>query len=457
MAVASASPSAFTVHFKDLIRWDIKTARAVRFYEEHPSLRPLSEFAEEATEIVRPREKGEHEWPVYGVNNETGVFLSHLQRGKAFNAPYKRIRKDWFFHNPTRANVGSLGRVPDVPEDAITSPEYQVWRIRRGITPDFMELLLRLPFFQKQVEFHRVGAVKERLFVQNLLEIRIPTLPEAQQAAIVAHWRKAQEAVARSRETVAALEAETLSGFFALLGLKPPRARESPKALAVWWKDFFRWSVSYNQAASHAVDLRIGRYQFSMLGDLLLRVQYGTSQKANQAGRGTPVLRINNIKQGSLDLSELKHIALPQKALGSLTLADGDILIIRTSGSRELVGTCAVFHGIERYVFASYLIRLCVDQSKVLPDYTAYFINSPLGRQQVDILSRQIMQNNVNTEELRSLLIPVPPLEVQRQAVDMVKEKSARVAEEREAAEKRKTQTTHEVEAMILGVRPIGR
>jgi hypothetical protein len=52
-----------------------------------------------------------------------------------FNAPYKRIHKDCFFHNPTRSSVGSLGHVPEVPKDAITSPEYQVWKLR-DLGPD---------------------------------------------------------------------------------------------------------------------------------------------------------------------------------------------------------------------------------------------------------------------------------------------------------------------------------
>jgi len=35
------------------------------------------------------------------------------------------------FTIPTRANVGSIGIVGDVPQDAITSPEYQVWETNR--------------------------------------------------------------------------------------------------------------------------------------------------------------------------------------------------------------------------------------------------------------------------------------------------------------------------------------
>jgi hypothetical protein len=163
----------------------LKSARAAAFRLLHPTFRPLGDFIEEATVIVRPMDEPEKLWPVYGVNNRVGVVLSHHQPGKKFNAPYKHIERDWFFHNPTRANVGSLGRVPEVPPDALTSPEYQVWRIRHGLLPDFVEILIRLPFFLDLVECHRVGAVKERLFVENLKEIPIPPLSEAEQRGMV--------------------------------------------------------------------------------------------------------------------------------------------------------------------------------------------------------------------------------------------------------------------------------
>ena len=84
---------AHVVRWKDSHRWDIKSARATLFRLSHPSFRPLGWFVEEATELVRPWDRPEHDWPVYGVNNTHGVFLSHLQKGAKFNAPYKRICK----------------------------------------------------------------------------------------------------------------------------------------------------------------------------------------------------------------------------------------------------------------------------------------------------------------------------------------------------------------------------
>lgn len=443
----------FVLQWRHLARWDLKSARAARFRLQHPTFVPLGKFAEEATELVRPSDAPEKEWPVYGVNNRQGVFLSHNQKGSDFNAPYKRIKRDWFFHNPTRANVGSLGRVPDVPADAITSPEYQVWKLKGQLSPDFVEVLIQTRFFIDLIDFHRVGAVKERLFVQNLLEIPVPEMSPDEQQKIVRSWKEAGRAVAEAEARAAALLREIQSLFFAQLGIPLPNAVALRKCMALPWRDVSRWSVSYNQQVQAGMDLSHGRYPVVTLGSILTMVQYGTSQKANSEGRGTPILRINNIKDGQIDTGDLKHLELTDRELKSLRLEDGDILIIRTSGSRDLVGTCAVFRGTDPFVFASYLIRLRVDQAQADPSYVAWVINSPIGRQQVNAISRQIMQNNINSEEIRSLEIPLPPLDVQRKIMAEVQAGLAEIAQLRTSAKAQADAARAEVERMIIGTR----
>ncbi|MEX1666010.1 hypothetical protein [Zhongshania arctica] len=164
-------------NYENTQQWDVKAGRAAAFITANPDFIRLGDCTEECTETVRPWDAPEEEWPIYGVNNKEGIFLSSMQAGKDFNAPYKKIEKDWFFHNPTRANVGSLGIVPDVQTDAITSPEYQVWRLKGGFLPDFMPLMLRTNYFLALVTFNRVGGVKQRMYYTNLAEIRLPEVP----------------------------------------------------------------------------------------------------------------------------------------------------------------------------------------------------------------------------------------------------------------------------------------
>lgn len=203
---------ALVLSWDKLESWDVKSSRASAFKLANPTFKPFGEYAEEATELARPKLEPEKDWPVYGVNNKEGVFFSDYQKGADFNAPYKRIRKDWFFHNPTRSSVGSLGIVPEVPEDAITSPEYQVWRIRNGLQTGFAAVMITTEYFIKLIQFNRVGAVKQRLYVDNLLSIPIPEIPEEFQREVAEEREKALAAIAEARQKVAkaAIEVEAM-------------------------------------------------------------------------------------------------------------------------------------------------------------------------------------------------------------------------------------------------------
>jgi restriction endonuclease S subunit len=208
----------FVASYSKAQQWDVKAGRSAALRTANPEFVSLGEFTEECTELFRPWEEPEKEWPIYGANNKDSVFLNVYQKGKDFNAPYKRIKKNCFFHNPTRANVGSLGIVPEVPYDAITSPEYQVWRLHSGFLPEFMALMIRTEYFLSLVDFNRVGGVKQRMYYANLAEIRLPRIDlEIQKEyadrrmAILSTISKANESVKKRRAEIEEM----------ILGLRP--------------------------------------------------------------------------------------------------------------------------------------------------------------------------------------------------------------------------------------------
>ena len=147
------------------------------------------------------------------------------------------------------------------------------------------------------------------------------------------------------------------------------------------------------------------------------RVQYGISELATEEKKGLAIIRMNNLQDDGWDFSDLKYIELPPEEAATYRLESGDILFNRTN-SKELVGKCEVFREPGDWVFASYLIRVSVDKTKVLPDFVSALLNTKAGRAQIDRVSRQIVgMSNVNAEELRDLNIPLPPLDVQQKLV----------------------------------------
>lgn len=161
----------------------------------------------------------------------------------------------------------------------------------------------------------------------------------------------------------------------------------------------------------------------ALLGDVISECKYGTSKKANTAGDGIPVLRMGNIQSGKLDTKDLKHIQLPDPEKEKYLLSEGDIVINRTN-SLELVGKSAVFKDLPgEWVYASYLIRLRIDESKALPEYINAVINSRIGRGYVYRTARRaIGMVNINAKEIQRMPLPLPPLEVQKAIVEKINE-----------------------------------
>ena len=454
----SPRSGAIVVSWKDLPRWDFKTARAAAFRLSHPSFRPLGDFIEEATELVRPSEQPDKEWPVFGVTNKDGVVFSHYQKGFDFNAPYKRIKQDWFFHNPTRANVGSLGRVPAVPPDALTSPEYQVWRIQKGLLPEYVEILIQTSFFIELIDFHRVGAVKERLFTWNLMEIPIPVLSESKQLKVISRWQQNRVEIAEAQRRKEMKEAEIPVLILAELGI-PFRSEEKfPKAFSLLWKDLERWNVNYlARITLGAADIRKAKYPLRLLGEIA-QVSYGIQKSpANRPGQNArPYLRVANVQRGELDLSEIKYFEVSSSELEVYRLQRGDLLVCE-GNSADLVGRPAIWNDeIPDCVHQNHILKVRVNPRYALPEFVLeYMQTSPVRNY---FRARAKFTTNlasINSNDLRELQIPLPSLELQRKILQEVKERRREIAREQKNIHCLASVLEEEIEEMILGTRPV--
>lgn len=166
-----------------------------------------------------------------------------------------------------------------------------------------------------------------------------------------------------------------------------------------------------------------GSWTTSQLGTLLTDVRYGTAKKSTYDLKdGTPVLRIPNIMNGRVDTTDLKYGYFEKKELESLSLKEGDLLIIRSNGSLDLVGkTAVVGPEVEGYLFAGYLIRLRVKSNLIDPQFLCFCLSSPDTRQHIELTARSTSGvNNINSEEIRSIEIKLPGIDEQLEIVRRV-------------------------------------
>ena len=162
-----------------------------------------------------------------------------------------------------------------------------------------------------------------------------------------------------------------------------------------------------------------------------LETRYGTSNKCSSKPVGTAVIRIPNVADGLVNLENLKYCPLDDNELTHLALQTGDLLFVRTNGSRDLVGRCAIFESEgngSAYAYASYLIRVRLDQKKALPHYLAFFLNSTHGRIELNKRRRTSAgQFNINSENLKTIAFPAPPIETQRMVIDLLQDRQTQI------------------------------
>ncbi len=158
--------------------------------------------------------------------------------------------------------------------------------------------------------------------------------------------------------------------------------------------------------------------------ELALEFRYGTSKKCGYETKGHPVLRIPNLSGGKITTEDLKFTKLNEREVEDLSLSVGDILMIRSNGSLNLVGRPAlVEEHVKGFCYAGYLVRVRFVPDTVDSRYLIVVLNSKLVRDQIEVPIRSAVGlKNVNSTELGNIRIPLPPLAEQHRIVRKVDE-----------------------------------
>lgn len=167
-----------------------------------------------------------------------------------------------------------------------------------------------------------------------------------------------------------------------------------------------------------------GEWRDVLLGALLNDIRYGTAKKCQYVPRLTPVLRIPNVIDGKISHEDIKYAEFDDSELRRLALSAGDILMIRSNGSLGLVGRTALVSDREAgFLYAGYLIRLRFNQTLIMPAYASLALSNPKLRDAIELVARSTSGvNNINTEEIKSLVIPLPGIEEQQEIVRRVED-----------------------------------
>ena len=117
---------------------------------------------------------------------------------------------------------------------------------------------------------------------------------------------------------------------------------------------------------------------------------------------------------------KLSIVSLNEMPSEEYLLKDGDIVFVRSNGNRDLVGrSLAIYPGNLPTTFSGFCIRYRIHDDEITVPYLLRVLKMESMRKKM--AGRGANIQNLNQQILGTLVIPVPPIELQNQFVDFVR------------------------------------
>jgi restriction endonuclease S subunit len=287
------------------------------------------------------------------------------------------------------------------------------------------------------------GNIQMHFALPDVKRIIIPILSQGIQENVSGLYLKAYEEIRNSKNLYA--QAENL--LLEELGLKDftPKYELSytaklSKAFEVHRVDAEYFQPTYDEVERHLVN-NFGAKPIGKINFIDITTgQY--SEKYVEKSEGMPYIRGTDIENGTIETNNLVYIA-SEDQIESKKAKEGDIVVTR-------VGTVGLSARIpkegEGGTVSDNLIRLRFDQEKLNSYYLALFLGSLIGLSLMVRNSRGSVQQRLNQETLKEIVVPILPDEKQQKIAFLVQQSHEARKKAKELLEEAKRKVEGEIE-----------
>ena len=276
-----------------------------------------------------------------------------------------------------------LKKVALATSRGVCSTEIIVLRPRNNaMTPEFLYCLCSSPALRAYAVNHSAGTRMPRVSPKELLKAPVLVPPPAEQRRI----------------------SDLMAAIDGALSKLATTEEEAGRMLAA------------------ARDKSLAEAELYRLGDFLEGIDAGRSPRCEER---TPspgevgVIKVSAVRFNGFDPAEAKVLPPTANYDPSHLIRQGDVLMTRANGSLHLVGAaCRVDRDVGNLLLCDKTLRLRPDSAKLDRDFLLHFLLSSSAREQIERdATGSSGQKNISQGQIKTLRLPIPRLEVQRQIV----------------------------------------
>jgi type I restriction enzyme S subunit len=194
-------------------------------------------------------------------------------------------------------------------------------------------------------------------------------------------------------------------------------------------------------------------WEWVQLIDLMPEFQNGVSSRGDAGGQSITVLRLADIKNHSISLSNTRQIPIAVGDIKKYQLVEGDILITRVNGSADIVGQFNLCDRPVDAIYCDHFIRMRIDRRWIAPNFCALLGESELIRKSIKhLFITTAGQKTVNQGHIGSLIFALPPLAEQSRIVTRVAQLRRLCFELRQRLATAQSTQTHLADALVQAV-----
>lgn len=283
------------------------------------------------------------------------------------------------------ANTGSPGRVFKGKDGILSNNLFKISFDKNVVDRDYLYLVLSSSDFQTKLQQQMKGGIQKHLGHKTISRQKIPLPPLAEQEKIAAILDAADSLRQKDQQLVERYTALSQSLFLEMFG--------DPVTNPMGWECLH-------------------------LGDMLSYLTSGSRGWAKYYSQnGDVFLRIQNIGKNRLILNDITYVNPPVNAEARRTKVEpGDILLSITA---DLGRTAVIPENFPTAYINQHLAILRV-KKEFLPFFVSQFISSVGGETQFLKLDKGGVKAGLNFDDIKSLIIINPPMNLQNQFAERI-------------------------------------